>query len=82
MSSFENPMLDRAVAKFLFVASKDEPDGIAKIYRAAALLLIGEDIDPALLAEAEKGKTIDDALYTETVSAAPTLAEIFNEHRR
>lgn len=61
MSVFDNPPLERAVAKFLFVASKDEPDAIAGVYRAAALALLRAPIDPELLRQAEKRKSVDDA---------------------
>jgi hypothetical protein len=82
MSVFDNPALERAVAKFLFVASKDEPDSIAGIYRAAALALLKAPLDPDLLSEAEMRKSVDDPLYSRDVIGAAALEDIFASDNR
>lgn len=55
--------LERAIAKQLFLYSKEVPDGDGGLMRAVALLLTGKPVDPALLQEAEKRLSNDISLY-------------------
>jgi hypothetical protein len=82
MTVFDNPALERTIAKFLFVASKDEPPEIAGLYRAAALALIHEPIDAGLLEEASKSRTIDDALYGGDVTSMPMLTDVWELYQK
>jgi len=77
MTVFDNPALESAVAKFLFIASKEEPDGVSGIYRAAALALLGKPVSAGLLCEAAKHETVDDPLYTREIADAAMLDEIW-----
>jgi hypothetical protein len=72
--------LAEAVSHYLFLVSKDVPDEDASLYRAAALRLISEPVDPALLAEASKRASNDDPLYNHISS--PNLWELWSYHHR
>jgi hypothetical protein len=74
--------LDGAVAHYLFIASEDVPDEDAALYRAAALRLINEPVDPALMAAAGKRKSNDDPLYTDAHRAWPDLMDLWLYHHR
>ncbi len=69
--------LQEAVARYLFIESKDVPDGEASIFRAAALLLLGKPVDPALLRAAERCSLDDDPLYSRTIHDAEDLPELW-----
>jgi hypothetical protein len=80
LADVEEERLRRAVAYYLYVASKDVPDGEAGIYRAAALLLIDEPVDAALLGEAEKRASNDDPLYNSDIRVQPELECLSRRH--
>lgn len=72
--------LEKAVAYYLYIASKDVPDSEAGLFRAAALALIGKPVDAALLREAEKRKSDDEPLYSNEVDVTPRLEDFWLEH--
>ncbi|NOJ40886.1 hypothetical protein [Bradyrhizobium australiense] len=76
--------LEKAVAYYLYIASKDVPDDDACLYRAAALRLIKKPVDEALLREAAKGKSNDDPLYSNTLCSAdvPALEDVWGDFHR
>lgn len=71
--------LHKAVAHYLFVESKDLPDGEARLLRAAALVLINKPIPKALLDTAEKTKLDDEPLYTDAIRGGPDLIEVWDQ---
>lgn len=73
--------LEKAVAYYLYIASKEVPDDDACLYRAAALRLIGKPVDEALLREAAKRKSNDDPLYSNNLCGAgvPLLEDVWVE---
>ena len=79
LTDAEEVRLRRAVAYYLYIASKDAPDAEAGLYRAAALLLIGEPVDAALLSEAEKRKSNDDPLYSNDIRVQPELEGLWKQ---
>ncbi len=81
LTDAEEVRLRRAVACYLYVASKDVPDDEAGLYRAAALSLIGEQVDSALLSEAGKRKSKDDPLYSNDIRVQPELEDLWEQQR-
>jgi hypothetical protein len=75
----EATRLRRAVAYYLYIASKDVSDDEAGLYRAAALSLIGEPVDAALLREAGKHKSNDDPLYSNDIKIQPELEDLWEQ---
>jgi hypothetical protein len=69
--------LQEAVARYLFIESKEVLDGAATIYRATALLLLGKPVDPELMRAAEHRALNDDALYSATIRDAEDLADLW-----
>jgi hypothetical protein len=71
--------LEKAVAYYLYIASKEVPDGEACLFRAAALALIREPVDAALLKEAGKRKSDDNPLYSDEIDVTPRLEDFWLE---
>ena len=76
--------LEKAIAYYLYIASKDVPDGDAALYRAATLRLIGKPVDETLLREAAKRKSNDDPLYSNALCSedVPPLEDVWVEYQR
>jgi hypothetical protein len=72
--------LEKAVAYYLYIQSKDVADAEAGLYRAAAFALIGKPVDNALRLEAAKHKSIDDPLYSNDINIQPELIDLWLEH--
>ena len=69
--------LNKAVAHYLFIQSKEVPDEQAKLLRAAALLLLSSPIPQRLLEEVGKMACNDDPLYKADIRAGPDLDEVW-----
>lgn len=69
--------LEKSVARYLFIESKDVPDSEARIFRAAALLLLGEPIDSALLRAVESWPLDDGPLYSRSIQEAEDLSDLW-----
>jgi hypothetical protein len=74
--------LNEAIAYWLYIKSKDEADDKAGLYRAAALALIDQPVDPALLAVARERKSNDDPLYSNDFGTNPELSDLWEYHHR
>jgi hypothetical protein len=69
--------LYKAVAHYLFVESKDLPDGESGLLRAAALVLLKEPIPLSLLKQAAKTDYNDEPLYSGDIRIGPDLDEVW-----
>lgn len=69
--------LRKAVAYFLFIESKDQPDEKAALLRAAALALVNKPVDFELLAQAGRRRSNDDPLYSADIDVQPRLADVW-----
>jgi hypothetical protein len=74
--------LERAVAYYLYIESKDVADDEAGLFRAVALALLKKPVDPDLLAIAGRRKSNDDPLYRNDYGTDPTLSEVWEYHHR
>jgi hypothetical protein len=80
LNGAEMAKLRKAVAYYLYIQSKDEPDDKAGLYRAAALALIKKPVDAALLREAEKRKSDDYPLCGNDYYVEPELEDLWDKH--
>ena len=69
---------------YLYVKAKDVPDDKRGLYSAAALALINEPVDPALLEIACEQRSNDDPLYSNELmtSSAPEIEQVWLYHHR
>lgn len=71
--------LRKAVAHYLYIQSKDEPDEKAGLMRAAALALINKQIDADLLIQARRRRSNDDPLYSNEIDVTPRLEDLWEQ---
>jgi hypothetical protein len=76
--------LRKAVAYYLYIASKDVPGDKAGLYRAAALALIDKPVDPVLMEIAGERNSDDDPLHSNDLCAPaiPEIEEVWQYHHR
>ena len=74
--------LQGAVAHFLYLASKDVPPADASLYRAAALRLVDEPVDPKLMDKAFYSKSNDEPLLAHAHKPPTDLMELWLYHHR